>query len=193
VGPALLVLATLACKPATLRPLTQGLGFEPPVPKPTLVLTSTAGTLYDFRRETEGRAVLLYFGYTRCPDVCPVTLLNVAQAFARLSPETRRAVTVVFVTTDPRRDTPPVLRAWLDHFDPGFVGLTGDSATIAGAMRALRLGEAIIDRSQGDTNYSVGHAAIVLGFSRDNLAHVGFPFGLRQRDWVNNIQALVDQ
>jgi len=100
---------------------------------------------------------------------------------------------VVFVTTDPRRDTPDVLRAWLNHFDPRFVGLRGDSVEIAAAMQALRLGPPILVPGADDTTYGVEHAAMVLGFTRDNLAHVGYAFGTRQQDWVRNIQALVEQ
>ncbi|HTO73667.1 MAG TPA: SCO family protein, partial [Gemmatimonadales bacterium] len=100
---------------------------------------------------------------------------------------------VVFVSTDPRRDTPVALRRWLDHFNPAFIGLTGDSATIANALKELDLGGPVILPGRNDTSYSVMHAAMVLAYSRDDLAHAGFPFGIRQKDWVHYIQALVDQ
>jgi protein SCO1 len=101
-------------------------------------------------------------------------------------------VQVIFVTTDPRRDTGAALRAWLDHFNRSFIGLRGDSATIAQAMRTLRLGEPIVVPGTDDTTYTVSHAAMVLGFSKDNLAHVAFPFGIRQEAWARNIPALVN-
>ncbi|HUL70105.1 MAG TPA: SCO family protein [Gemmatimonadales bacterium] len=192
-GYATLAIAALTCKPAGLRPLGEGLVLEPALAKPDLVLTATDTRPFRLKEDTEGKIVLLYFGYTHCPDICPVTMANLAAALGRLSPEINQAVRVIFVTTDPRRDTPSVLRDWLDHFDPRFIGLRGDSAQVAAAMRALRLGEPIIVPGSNDTTYAVEHAAIVLGFTRDNLAHVGYAFGTRQEDWVRNIQALVTQ
>lgn len=190
--PSALAIAALSCKPS-LRSLNEGFAFEPGVPKPDIVLTATDGRPFRLREDTEGKVVLLYFGYTHCPDVCPVTMANLAAALGALSPEINREVRVVFVTTDPRRDTPPVLRAWLDHFDPRFVGLRGGSAQIAAVLQILHLGEPIVVPGANDTTYAVEHAAMVLGFTRDDLAHVGYPFGIRQEDWVQNIQALVKQ
>jgi protein SCO1/2 len=189
--PLLLLLLWAACKPAGLRGLSEGLLIEPGRPKPDLILTATNGSVFRFREDTEGRVVLLFFGYTSCPDVCPVHMANIAAALARLSPEINQAVQVVFVTTDPRRDTPEVLRRWLDHFDRRFIGLRGDSAVVVSAMRYLHLGEPIVFPATHDTTITVSHSAMVLGFSRDNLAHVAFPFGIRQEDWVRNIPALV--
>jgi protein SCO1 len=185
-------LGLLGCQPAALRTLDQGFVLEPGIAKPELILTATDGRAFDFRRDTEGRAVLLFFGYTHCPDVCPVQMANISAGLAKVAPGVRQAVQVIFVTTDPRRDTGEVLRAWLDHFDRSFVGLRGDSATIAQVMRTLRLGEPIIIPGTADTTYTVSHAAMVLGFSRDNLAHVAYPFGLRQESWARNIPSLVN-
>jgi protein SCO1 len=68
---------------------------------------------------------LVFFGYTNCPDVCPIVMSALASAMTRLSAEDRAKVQVVFVTTDPTRDTPAVLSGYLHHYDPSFVGLTG--------------------------------------------------------------------
>jgi protein SCO1/2 len=157
---------------------------------PEATLTSTAGTPYVLRERTTGKVVLLYFGYTHCPDVCPVTMANIAQALAKVAPDVRQAVTVIMVTTDPRRDTPDVLRTWLDRFDRDFVGLTGDSVAIASLAQSLRLGTPIVEKNDADTGYTVAHSATVLGYSRDGLAHIAYPFGLRQQDWVHNLQQL---
>ena len=84
----------------------------------------------DFR----GRFVLVYFGYTFCPDVCPTTLALEQNALLKLGPESGRVVPV-FVTVDPARDTPAVLKTYLALFGPRFVGLTGTSAEIANVAR----------------------------------------------------------
>ncbi|MGA7676363.1 MAG: SCO family protein [Rhizomicrobium sp.] len=88
----------------------------------------------DFR----GRFMLVYFGYSYCPDICPTTLAVMADALEKLGPEAAR-VTPVFITVDPERDTPGVLKAYLKSFGSRFVGLTGDEKAVAAAARAYRV------------------------------------------------------
>ena len=102
-------------------------------PAPTLggpwSLTSDDGTtLTD--RDLHGHPVLLYFGYTSCPDICPTTLASIAEALRLLGPRAA-ALRPLFVTVDPARDTPPVLRDYLRAFDPRIVGLTGSPTQLA--------------------------------------------------------------
>ena len=80
-------------------------------------------------REFRGRSMLIYFGYSLCPDVCPTTLAVMADALAKLGPR-REKIVPIFVTVDPERDTPKVLKVYLAAFGQGFVGLTGDSETV---------------------------------------------------------------
>ncbi|MFC6750014.1 SCO family protein [Deinococcus aquaticus] len=80
---------------------------------------------------------LVFYGFVRCPDVCPVTLASLKNSVAALSPEQRARVQVQFVTVDPGNDTPAVVRAYLDRFDPAFTGLTGKAATIDEAARVM--------------------------------------------------------
>src|SRR6185369_9103221 len=89
----------------------------PPLTKPQFTLTNTSGASFDFRAETQGYVTLLFFGYTHCPDECPLHMAAIATSLKQLAPEVRGQVKVVFVTADPARDTPSVLRAWLDRFD----------------------------------------------------------------------------
>ncbi len=185
------------CKPAGPKVFNpDGLAapkVEPPIAKPDFVLTTTDGRPYDFRKETEGKVALLFFGYTHCPDVCPVHLANIAAVLRKLSPEANNSVQVVFVTTDPVRDTPAAMRAWLDKFDPRFIGLTGDSLALMNAIGQLPFGKPVIERLPGDTAYYVGHPASVIAFTRDNLAHVVYPFGIRQQDWARDLPLLTEQ
>ncbi|MGW2565493.1 SCO family protein [Streptomyces sp. NPDC001537] len=111
--------------------------LDKPFEKPDLVLTDTTGKKYDFRKETAGRPTLIYFGYTHCPDICPLTMNNLAVAKKALPKAEQDKLRVVFVTTDPGRDTPPELGKWLKGIDPQFVGLTGDFATIQAGARTL--------------------------------------------------------
>src|SRR3982750_1080321 len=102
----------------------------PPLPKPRFVLTDTSGAPFDFWNRTQGSVTLLFFGYTECPDQCPLHMAKIGVALKSLPPGVADQVKPVFVTTDPARDTPAVLRRWLDHFDPHFVGLTGTEAAL---------------------------------------------------------------
>jgi protein SCO1 len=106
-------------------------------PAPPLALADDAGGLFDLSQH-RGEVVLVYFGYTHCPDVCPTTLIRMAAALTRLGGDAQR-VQSVFVTLDPRRDTTSALREYLANFTtngaPAPIGLTGSPAAIAAAAR----------------------------------------------------------
>src|SRR5215471_11246300 len=112
---------------------------NPPLPKPKFTLTDTSGAPYDVWSKTQGYVTLLFFGYTYCPDMCPAQMALIADALGKIPVESSDKVKVVFVTTDPGRDNPKVLRTWLDHFDKGFVGLTGSEAAIKSAQVAANV------------------------------------------------------
>jgi len=163
-----------------------------PVPKPEFVLTDQRGEAFDFRKATDGYLTLLFFGYTHCPDICPIHMATLGAVMPTLPPRVRERIRVVFVTTDPARDTPKRLRTWLANFDPSFVGLTGDTATINGAQRALFLPLPQIGPADSTGAYEVGHAAAIVAFTPDNQARVLYPFGIRQADWAHDLPKLLE-
>ena len=170
----------------------RGVALPTPLAKPSLVLTDVNGRPYDFATETRDKVALLFFGYTHCPDVCPLHMANIAAVLRRMPAEDRARVVTVFVTTDPERDTPTRLREWLANFDPSFVGLTGSKDELARAQLALGLGEAAREYLNADSvNYFVVHAAQVFAFARDGFAYTIYPFGIRQEDWANDLPRLV--
>ena len=121
-----------------------------------LALTGHDGkprTLADFR----GRFVVLFFGYTHCPDVCPTTLVDMAEAMKKLGGDAAR-VQVLFVTVDPERDTPEVLAKYVPAFDPGFLGLSGD---LAATQRTAQEFKIFYEKRAGSTPsaYTVDHSA----------------------------------
>ncbi len=195
-APLLLLLTLLCCGPGGSREFRgEGLNaplIVPPVPKPDLVLNSTDGSVFDLKRDTEGFVTLLFFGYTSCPDLCPVQLANIATAMHRLDPAIVARIKVVFVTVDPRHDTPVVTRTWLNHFDPRFIGLTGDSASIASAFTQLRLGMPMVPVpvNSDSGRYTINHTVVVLAFTTDNLAHVAYPSGIRADAWASDLATL---
>ncbi|MEU6069486.1 SCO family protein [Streptomyces sp. NPDC047082] len=138
--------------------------LDKPFEKPDLVLTDTHGKKYDLRKETEGRPTLVYFGYTHCPDICPLTMNNIAVAKKSLPKAEQAELRVVFVTTDPARDTPSELGKWLKGIDPQFIGLTGDFATIQAGARSLGIS---IEPTKKDKNGKIVsvHGTQVVAFS----------------------------
>jgi protein SCO1 len=166
---------------------------SPPLPKPKFTLTDTSGAAYDFFAQTQGYVTFLFFGYTRCPDMCPLQMQMIAQALTKMPKQDADQFRVVFVTTDPEHDSPAVLRIWLDHFDKRFVGLTGSQIAIDAAQVAANLSPA--KRSAGRANgaYDVAHAAFALGYTKDNLAHVIYPVGVKEEDLAHDLPYLAKE
>ncbi len=164
--------------------------ISPILPKPVFVLTDTSGARYDFRTETQGYVTLLFFGYAHCPDVCPTQLHRLARALKMISPGMADQVKVVFVTTDPDQDTRTVLRSFLDQFDKRFVGLTGSQEAVDAAQRAANIPVARKTGVQVAGVSEVGHAAFVIAYTKDNFAHVIYPDGVQQDDWVHDLPHL---
>lgn len=99
---------------------------------------------------------LLFFGYTFCPDICPATLAQLRQLQGQLPPETLAKLRIVLVTVDPNRDTPEQLKKYLDYFDAGFIGLTGEQATIQKLANSVSIPFIPADTSK--ENYTVDHS-----------------------------------
>jgi protein SCO1/2 len=185
---------TLACAGdrRAVVPAFHGVAVSSPIAKPSFTLTDFNGQPYDFENETRGKVALLFFGYTHCPDVCPLHMANIAAVLKQMPAEDRALVTTVFVTTDPERDTPDRLREWLGNFDPAFVGLTGTKDDLKRVQESLGLRDATREYLNADSaNYFVGHAAQVFAFARDGFAYTIYPFGIRQEDWANDLPRLV--
>jgi protein SCO1/2 len=144
-----------------------------PVAKPTIVLTDASGKPYDIRTMTAGTVTLLYFGYTNCPNECPLTMANIAAALRMLPTAERAKVRVLFVTVDPARDTLARLRSWLGNFNPSFIGLRGTLSQIQATARqtGIPVGTPI---KGPDGTYALDHGTEMLAYGTDNLAHESF-------------------
>jgi len=161
----------------------------PPLPKPAFTLTDTSGAPFDFRQKTEGYVTLLFFGYTFCPDQCPMHMGTLGAALKKLPAGTADQIKLIFVTTDPTRDSPAVLRRWLDLFDRRFIGLTGTERAIEAVERAAGVPLASKTGLPGGS-YAVSHANFVIAYSRDNLAHLIYPGGVSKEDWLHDLPLL---
>ncbi|MFF5701617.1 SCO family protein [Streptomyces sp. NPDC012794] len=165
--------------------------LDRPFDKPDLVLTDTTGKPWNLREQTKGRPTLIYFGYTNCPDVCPLTMSNVAVAKKALPKADQDKLQVVFVTTDPERDTPDSLGAWLRAQDPSFTGLTGDFATIQAAARSLGIGIEAPKKEADGTVVSM-HGAQVIAFSpKTDEGYVLYGEGTTVDDYTKDLPKII--
>jgi protein SCO1 len=133
-------------------------------------LPDTSGkirTMADYK----GKVVVLFFGYTHCPDVCPTTLFDMSQLMKVLGPDADRA-NALFITVDPERDTQQVMKDYLSNFDPHLRGLTGDRAAIDAAIKAYRVYAKKVPLEKGD--YTMDHTAVV--YLMDKNGHFVAPF-----------------
>lgn len=180
-APSAIVTAVLASEESVAA--TEGVGA------PSLLgLVNADGSPFDLSTFS-GSNTLLFFGYTHCPDVCPATMENLAAATARLTPTERLGLRVVFVTTDPERDTPGRLGPWLAALDPDFIGLTGTIEDVIAAQRAAGVAPAM--RDSDGPGYTVSHAAQVIVVSPDDTVRVVYPFGTRQAEWAEDLPRLL--
>jgi protein SCO1/2 len=154
-----------------------------------LALTGHDGkprTLADFR----GRLTVLFFGYTHCPDICGVVMSSLAAAMTRLDASDREQVDVVYVTTDPARDTEQVLRRYLDHVDPSFIGLTGKLTDIVAAAKPLGVGI-----TQGEKlpsgGYDVTHGTTITAVDSTDEAPVYWNEDTSAAEYAADIHSLL--
>lgn len=187
-------LVPVACDRGATRDegLFRGVYVSPPMEKPDFTFTDASGQPFNFRQQTADKVALLFFGYTHCPDVCPLHAANVAAVLKQMPFEEREKVRFIFVTTDPERDTPERLKQWLGAFDSSFIGLAAPPGELARIQSELRIAPARKEIPPGgdSTNYLVGHAAQVIAFGLDGFARTEYPMGVRQEDWAKDLPRL---
>jgi protein SCO1/2 len=166
-----------------------GTVIESPAPSHDFTLMSATGpvSLSDFR----GKIVALYFGYTFCPDVCPTTMSDLAEAM-RILGDKADDVQVIMVSVDPARDTPELLDAYVKTFDPDFIGLTGseqDIATVAGEYGVF------YQKHEGTaaTGYLIDHSAFTMVLDREGRLALILDFGTPPADIASDLSHLLKQ
>lgn len=142
-------------------------------------------SLADYR----GKVVVMFFGYTHCPEVCPMTLYNLAQAMRSLGARARQ-VQVLFVTLDPRRDTPQVLREFVPAFNPSFVGLYGDAASTARTAAEYHVYYRQLP-ADAQGNYFMDHSAFAYVYDKDGRLRLLMPFGETAPQITQDVQRLL--
>jgi protein SCO1 len=166
-----------------------GVELADPYQKPEFTLTDSTGAAFDFGQRTGAGPTLLFFGYTHCPDVCPTTMADIAVALRQVDPAVAAKTNVVFVTTDPARDTPEVLGEYLDRFDADlptqFTGLSGTQDQIDQAQLAAGVPLA---EDMGQT-----HSALLLLYGTDGKAHVAFDAANSGADIAHDLAVVAGQ
>jgi protein SCO1/2 len=167
-----------------------GMVLQSPERATNFTLTSHMGqpiSLSDFK----GQVVLLYFGYTTCPDVCPTTLAELKEA-RQLLGKRNDEVQVLMVTVDPERDTEPILADYVTHFDPSFIGLTGAPEEIAEIATYYGV---FYERQEADSalGYLVDHTATVMVIDRDGYLRLIYPYGTSAEDMAADLDYMLNR
>lgn len=166
--------------------------LDPPFQVSSTPLTDTDGQPFSLTRDTDKPLTLVFFGYTHCPDICQTVMSNLASAMTRLDDQDRARVDVVFVTTDPSRDTPAVLDEYLTHFDPGFIGLTGDLDTIVGIAKPMGVGITEGEKLASG-GYDVTHGTTITGVDAKDEGSVYWNETTSSADFAADIHTLLNE
>lgn len=159
---------------------------------PDITLTDTAGKPFKLAHDVKTPVTLVFFGYTNCPDICPGILADLASARQRADQKVRDKTTVVLISTDPPRDTPQVMKKYLDRIDESFIGLTGDLDVIKKAGQSLGI-TMEQTKSLPSGGYEIDHGTQVYGFGADGRAQVLWTQGTSVADYKADLATLVDK
>jgi len=162
--------------------------FSPPRAAPDFSLRGSDDTELKLSRY-RGKLVILEFGFTACPDVCPTTLAALAQARKQLGAEGDE-LQVVYITVDPERDDAERLRSYLAAFDPTFIGGTGTAEQLAGVRRDYGIAAT---RTTLGTSYAFSHSSYTYLIDREGMLRALMPYGHAPDDYVHDVRILLKQ
>ena len=151
-------------------------GFDVPPTGGDFLLQSADGpvSLKDYR----GKLVLLYFGYTKCPDICPTSMATMTQAMNGLTPQQAERVKIVFVSVDPDRDTPELLVDYVSYFHANSIGLTGSKAQIETAAELYGVQYYKVEMEDSSFGYAINHSGALYLITDDGALRFIFPHGV---------------
>ncbi len=164
--------------------------LQDPLPLPAFSLVDQSGAPFT-RERLLGTTSLMFFGFTHCPDICPATMAELASARRELASQAgakARLPQVVFVSVDPERDTPEKLAAWVGHFGPGFVGVTGSEEQLRALTKPLGIW---FEKEPLGDSYTVNHSAVVLFIDDNAELRALFSAPHRRDSFVHDVPLLV--
>ena len=182
-GAGLATLLLTACGKPTSLGEVHGINLEGSQLGKDFRLLDTEGverSLADYR----GKVVLMFFGFTQCPDVCPTALVRAAEVKEQLGADGER-LQVLFVTVDPERDTPEVLKAYAQAFDPGFVGLYGDEARLRETAKEFKL---FYQKVPTGDSYTMDHTALSYVYDTQGKIRLALRHDQTPEDYVADLR-----
>jgi protein SCO1/2 len=191
VGLGLIVLIGVVGAVTLFLPKTEsfrGTLYDPALPAYEIELTQGNGSSFRLS-EMQGNNVLLFFGYTSCPDVCPTTLSEMKRVLSELGADAEH-VKVVFVTVDPERDTPEKLREYVSIFNPTFIGLSGSVEELQKVWSDYGVYREEEQMPNSATGYLVNHTARVYLIDRDGNLRLSYSYGTPTDDFVHDLKIL---
>ncbi len=184
-------LVVSGCGGTQSAPPLHGGRLEPPKVASDFTLTNQDGNPFSLS-STKGKVVMLYFGYTSCPDVCPLTLADMASARSELG-DAADQVQILFVTVDPERDSQAVLKKYVPAFDPGIIGLRGtpeEIKTVADAYGVKYKKTPLKDSALG---YAMDHSAFIYVVDRNGQLRELLPYGTQRQDITSDLKILINE
>lgn len=175
-----------ACAQYTFR----GMAIEPSKPAPDFTLTDQNGQPFTLSAQ-KGSVVLMFFGFTACPDVCPTTLADIAAAKQQLGSNGEK-IKVVLISVDPERDTPANLADYVDNYDPSFVGLTGTAEQLATVWKSYGVTANRRDLPNSKLGYTIDHSAYIYMIDKAGNWRAILPFGVTDEDIASDAGHLVN-
>jgi protein SCO1/2 len=182
-----MALMVSACAPYTFR----GATLEPPDQAFDFTLTDQNGQPFTLA-EQQGNVVLIFFGYTNCPDICPATLSDMQLVLNRLGDQAEQ-VRMVLITVDPERDTVEKLQRFTARFDDRIIGLTGDAAQLGPIYQAYGAGATRRELPNSALKYAMDHTATTTVIDKTGQRRLLFGFGSPVEEMTSDIQALLNE
>src|SRR5687768_7691405 len=164
---------------------------EPHPPAPDIELTRENGDSFRLS-DMQGNTVLLFFGYTSCPDVCPTTMAELKQALEKLNEEDANQVRVLFVTVDPERDTPERVQEYVNHFNRDFIGLSGTEPELAEVWQDYGVFRETVEGTSA-AGYLVNHTARVTLIDQHGNLRLSYAFGTPVETIVHDLKLLLKE
>ena len=168
----------------------QGSVIDPPAPAADFTLTDQDGNPWTLS-DQKGKTNLIFFGYTSCPDVCPMTLSEFMQIKAILEDQADQ-VNFVYITVDPERDTVEKMSAYLENFDPEFIGLTGTIEELDPVWKSYGVYHEKVDTGS-EAGYLVDHSASIYVVDKDGNLRLTFPYGMDVNQMAEDVRHLVQE
>lgn len=174
-----------------LQPYTyRGSLIDPPIPAADFELTDQDGNPFRLS-DQNGRVVVLFFGYTNCPDVCPVTLTEFKRLRQNLGKQAENVV-FVFITVDPERDTPERLKAHVANYDPAIRALTGSPETLQQVWQAYGVYQSKVELDSA-VGYLVDHTSRTYVIDAQGNWRLTFPFGMEMKSMLDDIRQVIKE